>query len=110
MLFHGVISLSPLERIYSKISGDESYKNFSQYLARYLKGNNDYNLDFTNHKKIHHPCGQWWSYCGDFDILINGIDEKNEFNLNRVDVWRLTEMQLVGQAKYILSEVLYNNY
>lgn len=98
-----------LERLYSNATGDQSFHTLSKLMYDYLHGNNSYNVDFTDYPAPHHPCGEWWSSCRLKNTLINGIDEKRKFDTNRDDIWRLTEIQLVGQARYILSYVLYNN-
>lgn len=98
-----------LERLYAEATGDQSFHALSKLMYDYLHGSNSYNVDFTNYDHPHHPCGEWWGGCRLKETLINGIDERREFNINRRDIWRLTEIQLVGQARYILSYVLYNN-
>lgn len=98
-----------LERLYARATGDESFYTLSKMLYDYLHGSNAYNINFTDYPDPHHPCGEWWNGCHLKETLINGIDEQRSFNINRTDVWRLTEIQLVGQARYILSYVLYNN-
>jgi hypothetical protein len=81
----------------------------SDLLYSYLHGQNQYSVDFTYYKTPHHPCGAWWAFCGLQETLINGIDEKGTFDLTRNDRWRMTEIQLVGQSRYVLAYVLYWN-
>ena len=99
-----------LERLYAKKSGDDKFIGLSNSMMSYLHGSNAYNVDFSAYTDIHHPCGQWWARCNLDETLINGIDERRNFDTHRKDIWRLTEMQLKGQAEYILALVLFYNY
>ncbi|MBU1613452.1 hypothetical protein KKC87_03420 [Patescibacteria group bacterium] len=99
-----------IERMYERATGDAQFKSLSDFIYLYLHGKNQYVVDFTNYKKIYHPCGEWWSNCQLTATLINGIDEKRGFDVTRHDIWRLTEVQLSGQSNYVLMEILYNNY
>lgn len=96
-----------LERYYARMTGDQSFKEFSDKLFSYLYGDNIYHTDFTRYPRPHHPCGEWWSHCPLLETLVNGIDESLEFDTSRHDIWRLTEIQLTGQAEYVLALVLY---
>lgn len=95
-----------LERLYAQESHDQSFKPFSDKLQNYLSGKNDYNYNFTAAPFIYHPC-YFFHVCTLSNTLINGIDHKNSTPNNS---WQTNEVQLVGQAKYILSQVLYLNY
>ncbi len=96
-----------LERMYAKKTGDQQFKQLSESLFSYLHGGNGFDEDFTEYAKPHHPCGQWWANCQLVKTLINGVDESLEFDTARHDIWRLTEVQLLGQAEYVLALVLY---
>lgn|GEM_PF-3372633 len=99
-----------IEKLYEKETNDYSFRPLSDSLYDYLHAKNAYHIDFTEYEKTHHPCGQWWATCNLHETLINGIDEELSFDPERRDIWRMTEIQLVGQARYILAMVLYNDY
>lgn len=99
-----------LEAFYRKKTGDTQFQSLSKNLWEYLHGTNRYGIHFVNTSHIHHPCGTWWGLCTLPQTLVNGVDETEEYNLKRKDIWRLTEAQLVGQAQYILASVLYNGF
>lgn len=96
------------ERLYAKKTNDDSFENMSKDMTDYLNGKNKYQIDFTNYPNIYHPCS-FFGNCKLRETLINGVDESKEFNKNRKDIWRLTEVQLPGQAKYVLATILYSN-
>ncbi len=96
-----------LERLYAKKTGDRQFKRLSDDLFAYLHGVNGYDIHFTEYKTPHHPCGEWWARCSLSETLINGIDESLEFDTSRRDIWRLTEVQLTGQAEYVFALILY---
>lgn len=96
------------ERMFAKKTGDRSFKALSDSLFKYLKGENAYGVDFTDDRRIYHPCA-FFGNCRLTDTLMNGIDETRAFDANRKDVWRLTEIQLVGQAEYVLAMTLYRD-
>lgn len=97
-----------LERWYARVSGDTSFKSLSDSMYAYIHGTNDIHTNFTEYTSLHHPCGMWWSRCKLHNVLINGVDTSGTFDGTRSDIWRNTEMQLLGQAQYILAQVLYN--
>ncbi|KKQ41010.1 MAG: hypothetical protein US58_C0007G0021 [Candidatus Magasanikbacteria bacterium GW2011_GWA2_37_8] len=96
------------ERLYARDTGDNSFKELSNSMMNYLQGENSYNINFLNYPNKYHPC-DFFGNCKLEDTLINGVDETGKFETNRKDVWRLTEVQLIGQAQYVLAEILYNN-
>ncbi|MEI7512101.1 MAG: hypothetical protein WCK01_01430 [Candidatus Uhrbacteria bacterium] len=96
-----------LERWYARVFNDPSFHGLSDSLMAYLHGQNAYRVDFTHVSTIYHPCGTWWGFCDLRDTLVNGVDESRIFNTKRADRWRIEEIQLFGQAKYVLARVLY---
>lgn len=99
-----------LESFYRQKTGDVQFQLLSKRLWEYLHGSNIYGAHFANEFTIHHPCGTKWGLCTLPQTLVNGVDESHEYDLERRDIWRLTEVQLVGQAQYILTSVLYNGF
>jgi hypothetical protein len=101
----GTISLIHL---YNLKTGDNRFNGLASTLYEYLHGKNKYHVDFTDVKDIHHPCGKWWARCDLAETLVNGADESLAFDLARPDAWRISEVQLVGQAEYVLAYILHN--
>ncbi len=97
-----------LERMYAKKFNDHSFDDLASSLIHYLKGENQYHTDFTNYPSPYHPCA-FFASCSLPDTLINGADSDG-FDPKRNDIWRNTEIQLFGQAEYVLALVLYNNW
>lgn len=96
------------ERLYARETGDNSFFDLSRSMMAYLEGKNQYDINFLNYQDKYHPC-DFFGRCNLKNTLINGIDETHEFNIKRKDVWRLTEVQLIGQAQYVLAYILYND-
>lgn len=96
------------EKLYARETDDNSFQALSDSMMNYLQGENNYQVNFLNYKNKYHPC-DFFGNCKLKDTLINGIDEVGRFETNRKDVWRLTEVQLVGQAQYVLAVILYND-
>lgn len=97
-----------IERMYAAQTGDQQYKKLSERLLSYLQGKNELEIDFTQVKPFH-SCGTWWSWCQLKQTLVNGKDEQGQFKPTSKKSWRYTEVQLVGQAKYVLALVLIKN-
>lgn len=97
-----------LERMYAKKFNDHSFDDLASSLMNYLKGENQYHTDFTNYPSPYHPCA-FFGRCSLSESLINGPDGSG-FDPYRDDIWRNTEIQLFGQAEYVLALVLYNNW
>lgn len=93
-----------LERLYAKKTGDESFKPLSDKLYAYLMGENEFHYRFTQSDYIYHPC-YFFQVCHLEDTLINGPNEKNQTTIQKT--WQNAEVQLVGQAEYVLMKVLY---
>jgi len=96
-----------LERLYKKRFGSNEFSDLSSRLYAYLHGENEYAVNFTEYDDVYHPC-HFFSACDLSGALINGPDEKG-FDWQRSDVWRNTEVQLPGQAMYVLAMVLYTS-
>ncbi len=93
-----------LERLYAEATGDDSYRELSDDLYAYLVGDNDYDFDFTQADELYHPCS-FFKVCELKDTLINGIYEEGQVEIEKN--WQTREVQLVGQAQYVLMKVLY---
>lgn len=94
-----------LEKLYAAKTNDKSFDDLSTDLWLYLHGNNVYSFDFTNPNYIYHPC-YFFNACNLSDTLINGISQTKEIDFKS---WQVSEVQITGQAQYILAEILYNN-
>lgn len=97
-----------IEELYSKQFKDEQFEDLTDEMWDYLHGENEYEVDFTNYEDVYHPC-YFFDACLLSETLINGRD-KEGFDPHRKDVWRNTEVQLVGHAQFILATVLYNQW
>lgn len=95
-----------LERMYAQRYQDDSFLPVSKKLYQYLTGANDSAVDFTHFPTPYHPC-TFFHVCTLKSTLINGVDETHTFDPERPDVWNNTEVQLTGQAKFILAKVMY---
>lgn len=92
--------------LYEQKTGDVSYAPLAVHLQAYLKGQNAAGRDFTHlGSDIYHVCG-WYRACDLPETLVNGVDESGSFDLSRHDVWRIAEVQTVGQAIYAASRLL----
>ncbi|MDP3985555.1 MAG: hypothetical protein Q8P82_02210 [bacterium] len=95
-----------LERLYEARTNDAAFASLSDQLMRYLEGKNDKKINFTKIKKPFHPCG-FFGWCRLSGTLVNGVDTSGTFQESGYLRWRFTEIQLVGQAKYVLARVLF---
>jgi len=102
---YDIAGITAMESLYRKQFEDEQFHEFSDELWVYLEGENEYRVDFLNYEDVYHPC-YFFNACELNDTLINGRD-KTGFDPDRRDVWRNTEVQLVGHAQFILARVLY---
>lgn len=94
------------ERLYARNTNDQSYRQLSDTLWNYLHGNNQYKTDFTNQSYTYHPC-YFFHACKLQSTLVNGVDSPTSTPDRS---WNTSEVQLVGQARYVLAQVLYLNY
>lgn len=94
-----------LERLYATKTKDQSLKPLSDTLWNYLHGDNQFNLDFTNAPYVFHPC-YFFHTCTLKNTLVNGIDSPSS---TPDRTWNTSEVQLVGQARYVVTQILYLN-
>lgn len=97
-----------LERLYNKSTGDDTYKPLSNKLMSYLRGNNEYEIDFAHYPNPNHPCGLT-KLCSLKTTLISGVDENTKNNPNGNNGQGINETQITGQAKFILAYILLND-
>ncbi len=95
-----------LEKLYARSSGNPSYQALSDRLHDYLIGGNPYQFNFTQADYVYHPC-YFFKVCQLPDTLINGVYKPGEVRIK--PNWENSEVQLVGQAQYVLMKVLYEN-
>lgn len=101
---YDIVGTNAMACLFEKRTGDKSFRKIASDLIDYIHGKNPYNQNFTAlGDQIYHPCA-WYNVCELPNTLVNGVDESGEFDLNRKDVWRISEVQTVGQAVYTLSE------
>lgn len=98
-----------LERLYARQTGDESFFSLSERLMNYLHGDNFYQISFVNVPNLYHPCSFFFA-CSLPETLTNGVDESDTWNSQPQHLWRTHEVQLPGQARYILASVLFYNW